>query len=113
MPARVANSHCICRPATDEPKLSYVSGRIRRDQFSSEVIAWREGASSENVTRHEAAATVIGRRAQGDKARRRKGCDMHATGGSCREPQVPFPGRLAGVKMGLGCPPTPTLAWDQ
>jgi hypothetical protein len=29
------------------------------------------------------------------------------------EPQVPFPGRLAGVKMGSGCPPTPTLPWDQ
>ena len=32
---------------------------------------WR--APYENVTRHEAAATVIGRRAQGYKARRRKG----------------------------------------
>jgi hypothetical protein len=32
---------------------------------------WRR--SYENVTRHEAAATVIGRRAQGHKARRRAG----------------------------------------
>jgi len=30
-----------------------------------------------------------------------------------REPQVPFPGRLAGVKMGSGCLPTPTFPWDQ
>jgi hypothetical protein len=28
------------------------------------------------------------------------------------EPQVPFPGRLAGVKMGSGCLPTPTFPWD-
>jgi IS605 OrfB family transposase len=38
--------------------------------------AWRDQhwrTPYENVTRHEAAATVIGRRAQGHKARRRKG----------------------------------------
>jgi hypothetical protein len=30
-----------------------------------------------------------------------------------REPPVPFPGRLAGVKMGSGRLPTPMFSWDQ
>ena len=29
------------------------------------------------------------------------------------EPPVPFPGRLAGVKMGSGRLPTPMFPWDQ
>ena len=43
---------------------------MRRVQFRSDGV---EGGSSENVTRHGAAATVIGKRAQGHKARRREG----------------------------------------
>jgi hypothetical protein len=43
---------------------------VRRFQLRSDGV--KEG-SSDNVTRHGAAATVIGKRAQGHKARRRKG----------------------------------------
>jgi len=47
---------------------------------------WRK--PYENVTRHEAVATVIGRRAQGHKARRGR-CDTRATRGSRRESYQP------------------------
>jgi hypothetical protein len=43
---------------------------MRPVQYRSDCV---EGGSSENVTRNGAAATVIGRRAQGHKARRREG----------------------------------------
>ena len=73
---------------------------------------WRK--PYENVTRHQAAATVIGRRAQGHTARRRKGVTRtRPEDRVVSAPRFPFPGRHAGVKMGVGCPPTPMLSWDR
>jgi len=48
---------------------------------------WRKPYT--NVTRHQAAATVIGRRAQGHTARRREGVTRTRTRGSRRESYQP------------------------
>ena len=65
-------------------------------------------------------AMILGERDRRIEYRRTRGgtgCGSYSTLRSTvlllNEPPVPFPGRLAGVKMGVGRLPTPMFSWDQ